>query len=373
MYSEIQNEDKNKSMNERKTTNQFSYDGFWKNFQDRLKQLKDNCKNIIVVFDGISESNSHERKNPERESSIKFNENTNRLPSLLYDELLSILHNLNIQVHIATGEADPTIVKMAREKQAYILARDSDYYLYELSKGYIPLQTINFSTLQGQCYHMNDVFQNMTKESVALWATTIVYDFIGFDVLQWRKIHEDYKIWLSIIKLWLHTKTNYSKRLEVTLISLTVSFVKHIFLDTYDEIEERIPKNEELPEKPYRQYSSEKLKNYFSLKKCFQLRQSIKNYAEIFRVDEIIEKDLKECEQFYKELSIINEFAKQPFNMPLPHSCFNQFTSRLAVRLSESKHIWNDVKTFCLNDDFLFDFVKELYKFISVETILETK
>jgi hypothetical protein len=97
---------------------------------------------------------------------------------------VSVLHDLNIKVHIAPGEADPMIVQMARKRDAYIVARDSDYFLYGDTKGYVPLDKLEFPTLQGEYYYMQDVFQDMTQRGVALWATTIAYDFITLDVLQ---------------------------------------------------------------------------------------------------------------------------------------------------------------------------------------------
>lgn len=121
-------------------------------------------------------------------------------------------------------------------------------------------------------------------------------------------------------------------------------------------------------EKPYRKHSYSKLKNHFSREKCSKLRKKIRKYANIYVPNEMIGKELNECEQFYKELSIINQFSQQPFDTPPPHSCFNISTSRLAVRLSQSKNIWKDVKSFCSNEDeedaFLFHFIEELYKFL---------
>jgi hypothetical protein len=77
------------------------------------------------------------------------------------------------------------IVQMARKHDAYIVARDSDYFLCGDTKDYVPLDTWAFRTpLKGNYYYMQDVFQNMTQQGVALWAVTIAYDFISLDVLQ---------------------------------------------------------------------------------------------------------------------------------------------------------------------------------------------
>jgi hypothetical protein len=63
-------------------------------------------------------------------------------------------------------------------------------------------------------------------------------DFAHFkEQLNWRGIHKDYKLWFCVLKLWLHTKTEHSKSLEVILMALIISFLKHALLDTYGETE----------------------------------------------------------------------------------------------------------------------------------------
>ncbi|CAF4684792.1 unnamed protein product [Rotaria sp. Silwood1] len=171
-------------MVQRVTATQFGYDGLWEKLRNSLKQFKEKCANVVVVFDGVSKPNKHRRVDPERASSVKFNDDGCGLPSLLRDEFLLVLYNLQIQVHVSSGEADPMIVKMARKHDAYIVARDSDYYLYEVKKGYVPLSYLTFPTLDGRYYHMRDVFQGMTQKSVALWATTIAFDFIDLEAIQ---------------------------------------------------------------------------------------------------------------------------------------------------------------------------------------------
>ena len=121
---------------------------------------------------------------------------------------------------------------------------------------------------------------------------------------QWNEIHDDYKLPLSILKLWLHKKSDRTKSLEVTLMALIVSFLKYMLLDTYGEtggqhdeiISERIPK------KPYRQHSYKDLRSYISLEKRTDLRKVVKNYAKFVLSDETIEKEIEECQQFYKEI-----------------------------------------------------------------------
>ncbi len=109
------------------------------------------------------------------------------------------------------------------------------------------------------------------------------------------------------------------------------------------------------------------MKNYFSHKQCYDLRENIKRYAQTFlpntvSSNEEIEGELQECQQFYKELSMINQFFGQPFNMPPPDFCFSQFTYPLAVHLIQSKNFRKDVQR-VLGNEVLVDFIIEIYDF----------
>jgi hypothetical protein len=53
--------------------------------------------------------------------------------------------------------------------------------------------------------------------------------------IHWHGIHGSYILWLSLLKLWLHTKTTHSNSLKMTLVALIISFLKHALLDTYGE------------------------------------------------------------------------------------------------------------------------------------------
>ncbi|CAF2717106.1 unnamed protein product [Rotaria sp. Silwood2] len=559
-------EDKNKPITEQITATKFAYDGLSEKFRNVLKQFKGKCASVVVVFDGIFESNKRRRRDPKRESTIRFVNGHSRLPPLLHEQLMTIIHKLDIEVHVATGEADPIIVKMAQTRDAYIVARDSDYFLYQDIKGYVPLNKLTFPKLQGQYYHMADVFHTMTQQGVALWATTITYDFISLDVLQeqfpmkhskdkkifscwlessesdsekhkrltcqynllryiqqvgdieafskiikfvsaddleefelligsyvkislpklrltpnknqilpylnqlytdgkldhaiinilvrrqilylwkgdnrvhldlllpichmlvkwdhqtsndtnypptvifngktynplelvesddlptldrfmdlssskrkrfvlgcvdfalrpkerlnWHGVHRDYRICFSLWRLWLHTKTTKTNTSKATLLALIISFLKHSLLDTYDEKEGESPRSKDLPVKPYRQYSQKKLKSYFSLDKCSNLRDTIKKFTEIVLSNNEIENNIEECQQFYKELLMINQFSGQPLYISPPHFFFSQLTYPLAVRLSQSKDIWKDITNFCSKNELLVGFIKELY------------
>lgn len=210
--------------------------------------------------------------------------------------------------------------------------------------------------------------------------------------LDWHRIHSDYKLCFCLLKLWWNTKTEHLKLSQTTLLAIIISFLKHALLDTYDEINgkytfiniekqhvfpihisERTPTTDTLPEKPLRQYSHNELKSYFSRKECFDLRESIRRYATIPISNDEIEEELQECQQFHKELSMINQFIGQPLVMHPPHFYFSDFTYPLALHLNQSNHFWKDIQHFSLNNQILFLFIKELFQFIVTTSSLTTE
>jgi hypothetical protein len=95
---------------------------------------------------------------------------------------------------------------------------------------YNPLQLIESDDLPSldQMQH-----QNPDKKHFVLSCVNFALE----EKSNWHGIHKDYKLWLCLLKLWLHTKTEYSKSLKMTLVALIISFLKHVLLDTYGETE----------------------------------------------------------------------------------------------------------------------------------------
>jgi hypothetical protein len=186
IYKTIVIEDRKKQMNQRLTGTPFGYDGCWKKFRDTLCLFKKKCSTVIVVFDGILKSNPYRRPDPYRPCNSYFvdDEEQKRLPTLLRHQFMNILRELDIDIVVARGEADPLIVGMAQKKTAYIVAYDSDYHLYPLFQGFVSLRYLDLKTLIEPCFRMADVFGRINGKGVALWATLIGNNFVSFDKLQ---------------------------------------------------------------------------------------------------------------------------------------------------------------------------------------------
>ena len=186
IYKTMVFEDSKKQMAQRLTGTPFGYDRCWKKFRDTLSLFKGKCSDVIVVFDGILKSNSRRRSDPYRLCNVYSvdDEEQKQLPTLLRLEFINILRDLSIRIRVAQGEADSFIVGMARESNAYIVADDSEYHLYELPQGFVSLRYLDLKTLVGPRFEITNVFDGINKEDVALWATLIGNDFVSFDELQ---------------------------------------------------------------------------------------------------------------------------------------------------------------------------------------------
>jgi hypothetical protein len=96
------------------------------------------------------------------------------------------------------------------------------------------------------------------------------------------------------------------------------------------------------------------------------VRTSINNYSNSLLPNENVEASLKETDQFYKELSMANQFSVRPLVMPLPHKCISRLTYRLAVTLAmlKTKHS-KLLKTLFNQNELLTQLTQEIQNFVA--------
>ena len=106
----------------------------------------------IVVFDGVDEEQKTDtllRRKQEWVSYIhkQITSNTSRcikcrgriLPMLCSEVYRMTLHDMGIQFYVADGEADLTIARIANHYSCPVLSQDSDFFVFRLVGGYIPI------------------------------------------------------------------------------------------------------------------------------------------------------------------------------------------------------------------------------------------
>ncbi|CAF3389424.1 unnamed protein product, partial [Rotaria sp. Silwood2] len=224
-------DEKSQDRNQLLTNIPFNYDGYWNFIYKVLTKFNQECSDVLVVFDGVFKHNANRRPDPERTSSLRFTEfkaSQNQLPSLFRREFIDILRELDIGVNVARGEADPMIVRLAQDRNAYVVAADSDYHLYDLPQGYVPLKFLNLRALKGPLYQMNDVFAGMDIRGVALWASLIKYNFVALTNLQeflsttQAYDRKEFESWLD------STEPDEQKRHLITTEWLLLRFIQQV-------------------------------------------------------------------------------------------------------------------------------------------------
>lgn len=119
------------------------------------------------------------------------------LPLLAYDTFVFVLNELGIPHMTCDQEADDQIVLLANEYNCPVLSCDSDFYIFDLSAGYIPMDYLAFeatkspdkkySYLPCQFYHVDNFvksFEGLTKNNLPLAATVLGNDFIERDAFE---------------------------------------------------------------------------------------------------------------------------------------------------------------------------------------------
>jgi hypothetical protein len=188
-YAKVVENDKKRIKQAQLTKTPFGYDGYREMIRELFLPMQEKCESVIFVFDGVYRRHPRKREDPDRTSSIRFaslNGGKNGLPALFEHLLKNELREMGISVVVAHGEADPMVAELAESQQAFVVAGDSDYHLYKLTQGYVPLRYLNTKQLKGPLYCRQDTFGRMDTDEVALWASLIGYDFISLELIRFR-------------------------------------------------------------------------------------------------------------------------------------------------------------------------------------------
>ena len=173
-----------------------SYGVFKKSLQEFLQSLISACQSPLhIVFDGTDESGEkadtlRQRKEQRLAETITTVEhgvvsrNTKKrgpLLPIISEEFRSVITSFeqqgSIKVYVANGEADPVVVALANDLKGYVIGNDSDYYIYPIDKGYIPLDRLSYDMRTCQVYQWRE-FRPLLGLSPAILPTLIGNDVI---------------------------------------------------------------------------------------------------------------------------------------------------------------------------------------------------
>ena len=125
---------------------------------------------VIVVFDGARLDDRKlatviQRSQKRVDYSTRVSVNVDLSPLLLRPTFIHVLDAMNIPYVSALGEGDDECVSLANHLDCYLIARDSDYYCYDLYKGYVPFDYIDINPVEkDSCSYLSS--QLFTTESL---------------------------------------------------------------------------------------------------------------------------------------------------------------------------------------------------------------
>ncbi|CAF0817074.1 unnamed protein product [Rotaria sp. Silwood1] len=134
------------------------YDKFYRYCKQLFESFRICQINVIVVFDGArlddrKLSTTLERSQRRVDYSTQTSVNIDLSPLLLRQTFINVLDEMNISYISALGEGDDECVSLANHLDCYLIARDSDYYCYNLFKGYIPFDYVDINPIEKNSYY----------------------------------------------------------------------------------------------------------------------------------------------------------------------------------------------------------------------------
>jgi hypothetical protein len=141
-------------------------------------------QSVLVVFDGAQLNDrkwltilarAHERV----DKSLSIEPKVDLNPLLLRQTFINVLDLMNIPYVSALGEGDDECVSLANHLDCYLIAQDSDYYCYNLRRGYVPFYYIDIDPIEedgglhlsARLYHIDSLlnrFDGLQPSTLAL-------------------------------------------------------------------------------------------------------------------------------------------------------------------------------------------------------------
>ncbi|KAK5890248.1 hypothetical protein CesoFtcFv8_013786 [Champsocephalus esox] len=169
-----------------------------------VKALRDCQITPYIVLDGgsdISEKKNETVKkravdlNKQAHRAAQGGQSKNILPTLVKLVFRQTLKRLDVQVAQCYGEADPEIAALAREWQCPVLSGDSDFYIYDLPGGVLPLSDFQWEAVERRgsnsyipCKSYNTsrfcIFFKIQCQLLPAFATLAGNDYVNLHQLQ---------------------------------------------------------------------------------------------------------------------------------------------------------------------------------------------
>ncbi len=119
----------------------------------------------VVIFDGSHDQKKTEtvvQRKEEKNKAMKKWQGTGRpgkfsvSPILMLQTFMDALQEMNINFHIAPTEGDREVAAVANSLKCPVLSSDSDFFMYDLVEGFIPLEYFS-TTSNCYVYHIDNL------------------------------------------------------------------------------------------------------------------------------------------------------------------------------------------------------------------------
>ncbi|ESO90831.1 hypothetical protein LOTGIDRAFT_122662 [Lottia gigantea] len=176
------------------------YDGDYHNYYRKIVQLFNSLKQCnveaIVIFDGgydVSDSKLRTTLDRAERRVIQASNNCSLLPIMAGKAFRKALDQLDVFHVTCSFEADEEIAILANQWNCPVISNDSDFFVYNLKAGFLPLNYVDFRPkklsarvryISAQKYHFDHydhILDNFQPEMIPLIATVLGNDFIKYD------------------------------------------------------------------------------------------------------------------------------------------------------------------------------------------------
>ncbi|KAI7868516.1 PIN domain-like protein, partial [Spinellus fusiger] len=164
----------------------------------RVKRYKNYIDKVASVDSNIRQISKSNQDSVSPEDSLQYWGEFYLIPPLTLEVVVQTLRELEVQVIICRDEADGDVVTMAQEKNAYVVSKDSDMYVYpHAGMGYLPLDLLSIGTqVQATVYqpHVLAGFLKLSPFILPLLGTLLGNDYfdiqvVRYPIMEWCTSH----------------------------------------------------------------------------------------------------------------------------------------------------------------------------------------
>ena len=120
------------------------YPEFSRQIRKHIRKFKECGIQPQFVFEGSDKTQKFTSEYRKKKVAKKWKEGS-RFPDLAYTVLRCVLKEMEVPMYVADGEGDEACAQIAKHLNGPVLSQDSDFYLFDIPRGYINLKTLEFT------------------------------------------------------------------------------------------------------------------------------------------------------------------------------------------------------------------------------------